>query len=581
MAKQFHTCVLASDFNLQNFAGYLTNDPEFPAMEAIRTPYGQVASILMDNDAPCWQNEPDVALVWTRPESVVPEFDALLKYEQIRLPEILQQVDEYCALLISMSRRVKYVLVPSWAQPSYRSLFGVLDMKTGIGLANTLMRMNLQLAENLEKTANIHVLNSERWIGQAGSRAFSPKLWYLGKILFENEVFKAAVRDVKAVLGGLLGFARKLIIVDLDDTLWGGIVGDVGWENLVLGGHHHIGEAYVDFQQALKSMQNRGILLAIVSKNEEQTALEAIGKHPEMVLRPDDFAGWRINWQDKARNVLDVLTELNLGPQSAVFIDDNPAERARVKESLPEVLVPDWPQDPLLYPATLLSLRCFEMPSVSREDLDRTAMYLSETKRQALKKAVSSPQEWLNGLGIRVKVEELHPANLPRAVQLLNKTNQMNLSTRRMSETELAAWADDHRHRLWTIRVSDKFGDAGLTGIISLEIQDQTAQIVDFILSCRVMGRNIEEALLAVAIQSARESGAEGVSARYIPTPKNKPCLEFFQRLSPRFQQQGEIFMLDDRQPFTVPGHIQLVHYAPKPDKPEIPKHKHQIPNES
>jgi len=559
MDKQPYNCVLVSDFNLQNFAGYLANDPEFPGIEAVATPYGQAVSTLLDKDAPCWQNEPDAAVVWTRPESVIPDFSALLKYEPVSLPEVLQQVDEYCSLLVNMSQWVKHVLVPSWMLPSYRSVFGVLDMKTEIGLTNTLMRMNLRLAENLEKASNIYVLNTQRWVEQAGNRAFSPKLWYLGKIVFDNEVFKAAVRDVKAALGGLLGYARKLIILDLDDTLWGGIVGDVGWENLVLGGHDHLGEAYVDFQQALKSLQNRGILLAVVSKNEEQIALEAIKNHPEMVLAPDDFVGWRINWQDKAQNILDLLTELNLGPQSAVFIDDNPAERARVKESLPEVLVPDWPPDPLFYPATLLSLRCFEMPSLSQEDLDRSAMYLSETKRQALKKAVSSPEEWLTGLGIRVLVEELQPANLQRATQLLNKTNQMNLSTRRMSQTELRAWAEGDLHRLWTIRVSDKFGDAGLTGIVSLEIQDQTAQIVDFILSCRVMGRKIEEALLSIAIQYARESGAEDVSARYIPTPKNKPCLDFFKSLAPGFRQEEEDFILDDKQPFTVPGHIELV----------------------
>jgi FkbH-like protein len=306
-------------------------------------------------------------------------------------------------------------------------------------------------------------------------------------------------------------------------------------------------------------MKNRGILLAIASKNEEQVALEAIRKHPEMVLKLEDFAGWRINWQDKAQNVLDLMTELNLGPQSTLFIDDNPAERARVKESLPEVLVPDWPEDPLFYPAALLSLRCFEMPSLSQEDLVRTSMYLSENKRQALKQTVSSLEDWLTRLAIRVQVEELHPANLQRATQLLNKTNQMNLSTRRMSEAELMAWAEDKHHRLWTMRVSDKFGDAGLTGIISLEIQDPNAQIVDFILSCRVMGRKIEEAMLATAIQHAAALGVEEVYARYIPTAKNKPCLDFFKSLAPRFQQQGERFIRDGKKPFPVPGHITLV----------------------
>ena len=559
MDKQQQSCLLVSDFNLQNFSGYLVNDPEFPPIKAISTPFGQPVSTLLHKDAPCWQNMPDVAVVWTQPQAVSAGFNDLLRYEQVRLPKVLQQVDEYSSLLVTMGEWVKYAFVPSWVLPSYRSVFGVLDMKTEIGLTNTIMQMNLRLAENLEKTSNIYVLNTHRWVEQAGNRAFNPKLWYLGKIVFGNEVFQAAVRDIKAALGGMLGFARKLIILDLDDTLWGGIVGDLGWENLVLGGHHHLGEAYTDFQQALKSMKNRGILLAIVSKNEEAVALEAIRKHPEMVLKLEDFAGWRINWEDKAQNVIDLMSELNLGPQSAVFIDDNPAERARIKESLPEVFVPDWPEDPLFYPAALLSLRCFEMPSLSQEDLVRTTLYLSENQRQILKKTVGSLEEWLSRLAIRIQIEELHPANLQRATQLLNKTNQMNLATRRLSEAELMAWAEDKNHMLWTLRVSDKFGDAGLTGIVSLEIQDQSAQIVDFILSCRVMGRKIEEALLATAVHHAQESGAEAVYARYIPTSKNKPCLDFFQSLAPRFQQQGDSFIGDGKKPFPVPGHIELV----------------------
>jgi FkbH-like protein len=559
MDKQSYTCVLVSDFNLQNLAGYAANDPEFPSLKPISTPSGQPVPTLLDPAAAHWQNRPDLAVIWTQPQSVVSAFNALLKYEPVPMREALEEVDAYCALLAPMSARVRYAVVPSWVLPSYRSLFGVLDMQTEIGLTNTLMRMNLRLAENLEKIPNIHVLNAHKWVERAGATAFNPKLWYLGKIPFGNEIFKEAVQDIKAALRGMLGYGRKLIIVDLDDTIWGGVVGDLGWENLVLGGHHHIGEAYVDFQQTLKSMKNRGILLAIVSKNEAQTALEAIKNHPEMVLRLDDFAGWRINWQDKAQNILELMSELNLGPQSAVFIDDNPAERARVRESLPEILVPDWPEDPLLYPATLLGLRCFEMPSLSREDLSRTAMYLSEKQRRALKKSVASPEEWLRHLAIRVQMEELHPANLQRATQLLNKTNQMNLSTRRMSEAELMAWAEPKHRRLWTLRVADRFGDAGLTGIVSLEIQDRKAQLVDFVLSCRVLGRKIEETMLSMAIHHALALEVEEVYARYIPTSKNKPCLEFFKNLAPRFHQQGEFFIRDVEHPFPLPEHIELV----------------------
>jgi FkbH-like protein len=559
MDKKPYTCVLVSDFNLQNFIGYAANDPELPNLKPIAAPLGQPVAALLNEAAPHWQDTADAAVIWTQPQSVSSAFNALLRYEQVPVGKALQEVDAYCSLLVNLSARVRYAFVPSWVLPSHRSIFGVLDMKTETGLTNTLMRMNLRLAENLEKTSNMHVLNTHKWIERAGINAYNPKLWYLGKIPFGNEIFKQAVQDIKAALRGMLGYARKLIIIDLDDTVWGGIVGDVGWENLVLGGHHHRGEAFVDFQHALKSMKNRGVLLAIVSKNEEQAALEAIKHHPEMVLTLEDFAGWRINWQDKVQNILELMTELNLGLQSAVFIDDNPAERARVKESLPEVFVPDWPEDPLFYPATLLSLCCFEIASLSREDLSRAELYLSENQRQDLKKNVRSLEEWLRHLAIRVQVEELHPANLQRATQLLNKTNQMNLSTRRMSEAELMAWAEPKHRKLWTLRVSDRFGDAGLTGIVSLEIQDRKAQIVDFILSCRVLGRKIEEAMLAEAIRYAHALDVKEIYARYIPTTKNKPCLDFFKSLTPRFHQQGEFFVRNGEHPFPLPEHVELV----------------------
>ena len=557
--KQPFTCVLVSDFNLQNFAGYVANTPEPPELKAVATPFGQPVSILLDDDMPCWQNTPDAAVVWTRPQAVISDFNALVRYEPVSLQRILQQVDEYCTLLINVSRRVRYVFIPSWVLPSDRSIFGVMDMKSEIGLTNTLMRMNLRLAENLEKASNICVLNAHKWVSQAGINAFNPKLWYLGKIGFGNEVFKSAALDIKAALLGLLGYARKLIILDLDDTLWGGIVGDVGWENLVLGGHHHIGEAYLDFQRGLKSLKNRGILLAMVSKNQEQVALEAIQNHPEMALRLEDFAGWRINWLDKVENILSLMAELNLGPQSAVFIDDNPVERARVQESLPEVFVPEWPRNPLMYPTALLGLRCFEVPSLSQEDRSRTKMYFSENQRQELKKTVSSLEAWLARLSICVRVEQLQAANLQRATQLLNKTNQMNLSTRRLSETELMTWSEQKHHRFWTLRVSDKFGDAGLTGLVSLEYQGQKAQIIDFVLSCRVMGRKIEDAMLFTVIQHARAEGIKDVYARYLPTAKNKPCLDFFKDLAPGFYQEGETFFLDAKKSFQAPEYIELV----------------------
>jgi FkbH-like protein len=346
-------------------------------------------------------------------------------------------------------------------------------------------------------------------------------------------------------------------VLDLDDTMWGGIVGDQGWENLRLGGHDALGESFVDFQRAVKALTRRGIVLGIVSKNEEATALEAIRSHPEMVLREGDFVGWRINWKDKAQNIVDLAQDLNLGLQSVVFIDDNPVERARVRDMLPEVLVPEWPEDKLLYKSALLGLRCFDTPSLSKEDAERTQLYAAEKARDRLQQQVGSIDEWLKSLEMTVKVERLGAANIQRTAQLMNKTNQMNLSTRRLTEAELLEWAKGPGRELFAITVTDKFGDAGLTGIVSLEVDGARGSIVDFILSCRVMGRRVENTMLHVIVDRARALGVKEIDAALITTKKNKPCLGFFEGSG--FTHAGEQrFTWDATKPYELPAAIRL-----------------------
>jgi FkbH-like protein len=326
---------------------------------------------------------------------------------------------------------------------------------------------------------------------------------------------------------------------------------------LRLGGHDGIGEAFVDFQRAVKNMKRRGVVLAIASKNEESVALEAIRRHPEMVLHEDDFVGWRINWNDKAQNIAELAAGLNLGLQSVVFIDDNPVERARVREALPEVLVPEWPEDKLLYPSAFAKLTCFDAPTISQEDLERTRMYADERQREQLQKQVGSIAEWLQSLGLQVRVEPLGAGNLTRAAQLLNKTNQLNLSTRRLTEPELLSWSREPNRSFWTLSVSDRFGDAGLTGLVSLEHDGEVARIVDYLLSCRVMGRKVEETMVHLAVETARARGASAVVAKYLATPKNKPCLTFF-RSSGLTNEDDREFRWDAGQVYPLPDPIKL-----------------------
>ncbi len=550
--------LLVSDFNIENLAAYLRNDAGEPHVHCTVAPYGQVAQVLLDANLPCWTPGLAFVMVWTRPEGVLPSFGALLDGTEIDETKLKNEVDDYSQQLLQAKDRAGLVFVPVWAVPGIHHGHGMLDLAPRIGISRVLMEANLQLLKNLDQCPNVIPLHTAKWVELAGERSFNPRLWYTAKVPFGNDLFKASVRDIKAALRGASGRARKLIVLDLDDTLWGGIVGEVGWQNVLLGGHDPLGEAFTDFQRELKALIKRGVLLAIASKNDETTALEAIRNHPEMILHPDDFAGWRINWEDKAQNVADLVASLNLGLDAVVFIDDSPVERARIREALPEVLVPEWPDDKRLYPHALRSLDCFDKPAISEEDRRRSQMYVSERRRSDLRAQVESMDDWLRTLDLQVTVEPLTKVNLGRLIQLLNKTNQMNLSTRRMTEQGLTAWADTENHRVWAVHVTDRFGDSGLTGVLSLETDGSRARIVDFVLSCRVMGRKIEEAMLHIAVSRARSARIEEVYAVYSPTPKNRPCLDFLQRSGLR-RQSDNVFVWDAGREYPLHPSIQLI----------------------
>jgi FkbH-like protein len=417
--------------------------------------------------------------------------------------------------------------------------------------------MNLRLIDNFKGDQRVVILDSSRWLMAAGPEVFSPKLWYMSKTPFHTTVFREVAQDTLAAIEGVHGLSKKVLVLDLDNTLWGGIVGEVGWERLRLGGHDPLGEAFLDFQIGLKQLSKRGILLAICSKNEEAVALDAIRRHPEMVLKLEDFAVWRINWQDKAQNTADLVSELNLGLDSVVFLDDSPFERLRVAEALPDVFVPDLPEDPMQYPSFLANLRCFDSPFISAEDRARTRMYAADQHRTALKNEAGSLKEWLGGLDLRVVAQRLRPENLERAAQLFNKTNQMNVGTRRLPAAELLAWSRAAGHALWTFRVSDKFGDYGLCGIGSLSQTGETGEMLDFLLSCRVMARGVEETMLHAIADQARQLSCLELRTTYLPTPKNRPCIRWLES-QPYFTKEDHTFRLSLNQTPDLPRHVTL-----------------------
>ena len=551
-----------ADFNAQNLASLLTK--QAAAMDATVhvAPFGQVMQTLADPSASFWEQPYDALIVWTLPGSVSPSFADVVDFKPWSVEDLLRDVDTFAAHLRRVDDRAAALFIPTWSEPIFGAHRASLQMKAQLGMADALMRMNLRLSEALAEHPGTVLFNVERWLRAAGSGAYSHKLWFLSKTPFSNTVFTEAASDFAATVRGLRGQSRKVLIVDLDDTLWGGVVGDVGWEAIRLGGHDPVGEAYVEFQKALKRLSNSGVILGIASKNEESTALEAIGTHPEMILRASDFAGWRINWRDKAQNIADLVAELNVGLDSVVFLDDSPHERGQVRALLPDVLVPELSGDPLDLLRELAALRCFESPSVSDEDRTRTAMYVADRRRKDSSAGAVSVVEWLQQLELEVEVSPLTSANIERAVQLLNKTNQMNLATRRLSVREMQEWASRPSHQVWTFRVRDKFGDYGLCGVASVSIEDGRAELVDFLLSCRAMGRRVEDAIISIVALKAREAGAARLLACCIPTRKNTPCLRWFEEQQ-MFQRAGDgTFLLEMQQETPPPRHIRIIQAA-------------------
>ncbi|HLK31810.1 MAG TPA: HAD-IIIC family phosphatase [Terriglobales bacterium] len=548
---------IISDFNLEAFARQIENDSAQPQVRAKSAPHGQVFPSLLKAETKASQQE--FCLVWTQPEGVLPSFRKALQLQPFAEQDLWSEVRHFSDCLKQCCSRFRAVFVTSWALPSFQRGYGLLDFQQRSGLRRLLLEVNLLLAKELESSSGTYLLDSTAWLQAAGSKAWSPKLWYLSKCPFGNEVLQSAIRDVKAAIASVSGSYRKLIVVDLDDTLWGGVVGDLGWQSVAIGGHDYRGEAFADFQRALQTLRRRGVLLAIASKNQEEIALEVLRQHPEMVLRLDDFAAYRINWNDKAANIVDLAAELNVGLQSVVFLDDNPVERARVRQALPEVLVPEWPDDKTLFASELLRLTCFDLPQLTSEDASRTELYIARRQRESAKGTFASFDEWLHSLHTILVVEELNDSNLPRTVQLLNKTNQMNLATRRLGEAELRQWLRAGNRKLWTFRVKDDFGDSGIVGIVSLQIDGAEAQIVDFVLSCRVMGRRIEEAMIAVCLGHARALGVERVRADFAPTAKNRPCLDFWLGSGFAHDQDKNSFSWDLAKLYPAPPAVEIL----------------------
>jgi FkbH-like protein len=549
--------LLVGDTTLEPLGRLLERDQSAPRLKTTSAPYGQVFQILLDGSHPLWSNHPDVLVVWTAAHLTLPSIQKLLRFEgespAAQFEQALREAEQFAEAVARAADRVGLVLVPTWTLPTHERWIQSLTWRSGVGAANLLAKANLILADKLAGRENVILLDSQYWLSSLSRPAYDSRMYAVAKILYSQALFEKAAAEMKAVIAGALGRAKKVIVCDLDNTLWGGVVGDDGPQKIKLGPPDPLGECYQAMQLVLKGLRARGILLAISSKNDETLALSVLDSHPAMVLRKGDFVAWRINWDDKAKNIAAIAEELNLGLDSFVFLDDSPQERDQVRQLLPEVYTPDLPQSPSEYAPFVASLNCFETSTLGKEDLERTQMYQAERSRKEAMDLSGDVANWLGSLEIRVSAAPLCRDSLPRAAQLLNKTNQFNLTLRRLDEKSFWEWGETPEHSVYTFNVADRFGDFGLVGLSSVAVKNGEAQIADFVMSCRVMGKKVEEALLGYTVAQAKAAGAKRVVARAVDGPRNQPAKSFF---AEKIEEAGDAVI--DLGRVAIPAHIAL-----------------------
>ncbi len=403
-------------------------------------------------------------------------------------------------------------------------LFGGYDRIVPGAPSAVVARLNARLTEAAAEDGAL-LLDVARASQRDGIDAwFDVGRWLQGKLEIAPQAAPFYGDLAARILAALRGLSKKCLVLDLDNTLWGGVIGDDGLEGIVLGEGSAAGEAHLALQHYAKQLKERGVILAVCSKNDAKIAEAAFNDHPEMILRRSDFAAFQANWDDKAQNLKAIATRLNIGVDSLVFVDDNPIERARIRQSLPMVSVPELPDDAAHYVRCLADAGYFEAVAFTADDRNRAEQYAANAEREALLGSAESMDDFLRGLDMTAVYGPFTALDHARVVQLINKTNQFNTTTRRYAGEEVSQIMDDPDSLTLQFRLLDRLGDNGLISAMILRptpAEDDVLEIENWVMSCRVFGRELEFEAMNIAVEAARERGARALVAEYIPTPKN------------------------------------------------------------
>ncbi len=426
--------------------------------------------------------------------------------------------------------------------------------------------VNLEIG--LSAPRYVHVCDVEFLGSRRGTRSsIDARAWFESKQLYAADFLIDVAREVNHLVGSLRGSTKKLVALDLDNTLWGGVIGDDGIDGIEIGDTSPRGEAFKAFQQHLRSLADRGVLLAVVSKNDHDKAIAPFQKHPDMVLRLEDFVAFKANWEPKSDNLRQIAAELHLGMDSFVFVDDNPAEVEIVRQFAPEVEAVLLGPDPSEYVALLQDARFFEPLDVTPEDTRRVQQYQQEAQRQELLSSSTDLGAYLRSLEMKGTLSELLPVDVPRISQLINKSNQFNLTTRRRTESEVVALLTDPSYAAFSVRLADKFSDHGLISVVIGLVVDGVLLLDTWLMSCRVLKRQVEDEVLNEIVRLARLRGCRVLRGVYVPSGKNGMVQDLYPRLgfTPCREHDGQLaFELD------------LATYEPRPTEIHLLRRSHE-----
>ena len=529
--KEYKVAVLgnvATQFFSLGIKGYLKS--EGINANVLDTDYNQIDAHLLDTSSETYELDPDVIILYIATDKIYEEF--------LDLDITLRSgfAEQYCSKIVNYWNLISANSSAKIIQTNFTEIddraFGNFSSKTQDSFIYQIRKLNFLLEEEMSNKKNVFPLDLLSIQIKMGMQEFyDTVLYYNAKMAVTMDAVPYIAKNVTDIIKTFKGSFKKGVILDLDNTLWGGVIGDDGLGGIEIGELKR-GHVFTDFQRWLKQLKDRGILLCVCSKNNEDTAKEPFEQHDEMILKLDDISMFVANWEDKASNIRFIQKNLNIGMDSLVFIDDNPFERNLVREMIPEITVPELPEDPANYLTFLQSQNLFETASYSADDKDRTKQYQAEFKRKNLEQEFVSIDDYLKNLEMIGEAKPFEPVRYSRIAQLTQRSNQFNLRTIRYTDADIERIANDSNYLTIYYILKDKFGDHGLVSVVILEKKSKSELFVDtWLMSCRVLKRGMEEFIINKMVETAKNNGFDTIHSEYIETPKNKMVKDIYKTM--------------------------------------------------